>query len=388
MVKDTYFIFMTPRNKAKSYGEFTVSITKDELDVDEVKTVCATATQYPLAESDLSDEFEFTLDTTAPEMIEVTGTWKIGETPSADEGNGTLTVTFSEELDKYEDADALGWSAIDMIPKVEVALSFANAELTEETDVVEVEFTTLAGIAIPSANAFVVLYDNTDEKITDLAGNLADESFEYCYLEIEEEPVPDPTNEAPVITSIPDVTVTAGEGFSYAVVAIDPDDGDTLTYSVTVFPATTPAMVINADTGVIIWIPPVTLEDYIVNVMVTDDEGLSDFESFTITVTPSDFASLTISASEIGTGNNEFEVVVTACDDFGNVKTDYIGTVEFSTTADDGQEHNDKNFSLDDGGVYTFTLTVIVADYPLTIGVRELEADISDEVTITINNPA
>ncbi|MBA7547638.1 hypothetical protein ES705_40067 [subsurface metagenome] len=186
-VKDTDIIFhpVGPRNKAKIYGDFGVLITEDELDVDGVKTVCATATQYPLAESALSDEFEFTLDRVAPEIIGVTGTWEVGDSPA---GAGTLTVTFSEELDEYDEA-AAGWSAIDMIPEG-VELSFTNAELTEETDVVEVDFTTTA--LVDPANAFVVLYDGTGG-ITDLAGNPADDSFFFpCVLEIEEEVVEEP----------------------------------------------------------------------------------------------------------------------------------------------------------------------------------------------------
>ncbi|MBA7586700.1 hypothetical protein ES708_28705 [subsurface metagenome] len=250
MVKDTYFIFMTPRNKARSYGEFTVLITEDELDVDEVKTVCATATQYPLAESDFSDEFEFTLDTAAPEMIKATGTWK----EVADlEGTGTFTVTFSEELDEYDDEDAVGWFATDMTPGGGVVLSFINAELTEEeTDVVEVDFTTVAEDVISPANIFAVFYDDTGE-IKDLAGNPAEESFVYCYLEIEEVEE-EPTNGAPIIASILDDTRIAGEVFTYPVKAIDPE-GDDLTYSLTVVPATTSVMAINSDNGEILWNP-------------------------------------------------------------------------------------------------------------------------------------
>ncbi|MBA7549163.1 hypothetical protein ES705_41636 [subsurface metagenome] len=95
-------------------------------------------------------------------------------------------------------------------------------------------------------------------------------------------PVTPPINTAPVITPIPDATVTAGNAFTYAVVAADPDVGDVLTYSLTVAPLT-PAMVIDAATGAITW--PITTEGtFGVIVVVTDEGGLSDFEGFTITV--------------------------------------------------------------------------------------------------------
>ncbi|PKP57092.1 hypothetical protein CVT91_11440 [Candidatus Atribacteria bacterium HGW-Atribacteria-1] len=59
-------------------------------------------------------------------------------------------------------------------------------------------------------------------------------------------------NNPPVITHIPDATVTVGETFTYPVEAADPDE-DALIYSLTTNPSTD--MTINDTTGLISWTP-------------------------------------------------------------------------------------------------------------------------------------
>ena len=87
-------------------------------------------------------------------------------------------------------------------------------------------------------------------------------------------------NHAPVITPIPNATVTAGETLTYTVEAADPD-GDVLTYSLT---ASSPAgMTIDENSGVISWIPTAT-GNFEVTVEVSDGE-LSDTQNFIIEVT-------------------------------------------------------------------------------------------------------
>ncbi len=86
-------------------------------------------------------------------------------------------------------------------------------------------------------------------------------------------------NQTPVITSIPDATVTAGETFTYTVDATDPD-GDDLAYSLVTNPSTN--MTINSTTGVISWIPT-ALGNFKVIVEVSDGE-LTATQSFTIEV--------------------------------------------------------------------------------------------------------
>ncbi len=87
-------------------------------------------------------------------------------------------------------------------------------------------------------------------------------------------------NHAPVINPIPDATVTAGETYTYTVEAADPDEGDTLIFSLTTNPSTD--MAINPATGLISWIPTVT-GSFEVTVEVSDGE-LSSTQSFTIEV--------------------------------------------------------------------------------------------------------
>jgi len=89
---------------------------------------------------------------------------------------------------------------------------------------------------------------------------------------------PGPSNETPIITSVPITTATVGEAYTYDVNATDPDD-DTLTYSLTVKPT---GMIINSATGLIEWTPAAE-GDYDVVVKVSD--GTLDItQSFTIVV--------------------------------------------------------------------------------------------------------
>ena len=87
-------------------------------------------------------------------------------------------------------------------------------------------------------------------------------------------------NHAPVITPIPDASITAGETFTYTVEATDPE-GDVLAYSLTTNPSTN--MAINPTTGLISW-TPTAVGSYRVTVKVSDGE-LSDSQNFTIEVT-------------------------------------------------------------------------------------------------------
>jgi len=87
-------------------------------------------------------------------------------------------------------------------------------------------------------------------------------------------------NNPPVITPIPDATVTAGETFTYTVEAADPDEGDTLIFSLTTNPSTN--MTINPTTGVINW-TSTAVGNFEVTVEVSDGE-LNDTQSFTAEV--------------------------------------------------------------------------------------------------------
>ncbi|MDY6834283.1 MAG: putative Ig domain-containing protein [Chloroflexota bacterium] len=89
-------------------------------------------------------------------------------------------------------------------------------------------------------------------------------------------------NDPPQIVSVAETTATMGESYSYTVEALDPDSSNTLTYSLTTSPE---GMTIDPLTGIIQWIPHSTQDDdYNVTVVVQDDEGLSDTQSYSITM--------------------------------------------------------------------------------------------------------
>jgi len=111
-------------------------------------------------------------------------------------------------------------------------------------------------------------------------------------------------NDAPTITSTAVTTATVGLTYTYNVDATDAD-GDTLTFSLTTFPS---GMTINSATGVITWTPtnsdigsnPVTVE-------VSDGNGGTDTQPFTITVSANGPPTVTIT-HPLAPNNNNFVV--------------------------------------------------------------------------------
>jgi hypothetical protein len=90
-------------------------------------------------------------------------------------------------------------------------------------------------------------------------------------------------NDAPVITSVPNLATAIGELYTYLVLALDPDTGDVLTYSLGDLPS---GMVIDPSSGLIQWTPTSEqLGDHLVTLQAQDPGGLSDAQSFTLTVT-------------------------------------------------------------------------------------------------------
>ena len=89
-------------------------------------------------------------------------------------------------------------------------------------------------------------------------------------------------NRPPHITSTPIITGTVNQSYAYAVNATDPDINDRLTYSLTQAPT---GMGINPSNGLIAWTPNTAQTgQQTVSVKVQDKGGLSDTQSFTITV--------------------------------------------------------------------------------------------------------
>ncbi|MBA7516051.1 hypothetical protein ES705_08096 [subsurface metagenome] len=87
-----------------------------------------------------------------------------------------------------------------------------------------------------------------------------------------------PTNQVPVITSIPITAVEVGETYTYYVNATDPD-GDTLAYTLALKPK---GMTINSATGLVKW-TPTKIGNYHIIVKVSDGD-LDITQSFTIVV--------------------------------------------------------------------------------------------------------
>jgi len=159
-----------------AYGgdeEFTVFVAKANLGADGAKTLYATATEMGLAESANSTEYAFTLDTVAPEMTGVTAevvtSW-----------DGTVAVTFSEELDGDTAEDTNDWTVVNITAGPLNPLPILSVELIS-SKVVEIEFGFLTGPVV--GDLIRVAYaDVASTPVTDLAGNPAVESDEWCLL--------------------------------------------------------------------------------------------------------------------------------------------------------------------------------------------------------------
>jgi len=120
-------------------------------------------------------------------------------------------------------------------------------------------------------------------------------------------------NRPPVIESTPVTTAKEGAVYTYEVKATDLD-GDTLEYSLSVFPE---GMNINSSTGVITWIPT-TIGSYNVTVEVFDGSKLTT-QSFSITVEKASLDSIVVLPSSMNLKVNESKTItsVTAYYDNG-----------------------------------------------------------------------
>lgn len=91
-------------------------------------------------------------------------------------------------------------------------------------------------------------------------------------------------NAAPEITSTAPPTVPAGVTYQYAVLATDPDAGDTIVFHLVEGPD---GMTVVPDTGLVQWTPDASLvgRQVTVRVRAQDERGATDFQTFTVTVT-------------------------------------------------------------------------------------------------------
>ncbi|MCB1045441.1 MAG: hypothetical protein KDC35_21035 [Acidobacteria bacterium] len=107
-------------------------------------------------------------------------------------------------------------------------------------------------------------------------------------------------NQAPIITSSPVTSVNATEPYAYAVDATD-GDGDTLVFSLTTAPA---GMNIDPATGLITWNPAEADEgNHVVAILVDDQNGGTDNQSFTLTVGPAPNQAPVITSSPVTSVN-------------------------------------------------------------------------------------
>ncbi len=90
-------------------------------------------------------------------------------------------------------------------------------------------------------------------------------------------------NDAPAFLSTPPTVTTQNQLYTYAASAVDPDDGDVLTYHLDVRP---PGMTVGAATGVVTWTPTVNQAGvHSVVLRVQDSRGETDFQGYEIQVT-------------------------------------------------------------------------------------------------------
>ncbi len=87
-------------------------------------------------------------------------------------------------------------------------------------------------------------------------------------------------NAAPIISSTPIDSASEGQAYQYSLVAHDPDN-DPLSYELTQAPT---GMLVDATSGLITWTPDYTqADDYPVTIVVRDDQGAEQAQSYTLT---------------------------------------------------------------------------------------------------------
>ncbi|MEX0857856.1 MAG: invasin domain 3-containing protein, partial [Balneolaceae bacterium] len=116
-----------------------------------------------------------------------------------------------------------------------------------------------------------------------------------------------------------------------------------------------------------------------------EDDGLGS-KTAQITVNPSDLHEFTVSGIvDPTTAGNENSVTVTALDEYGNTKTDYTGTITFTSSDGEAGLYSDYTFIVGDNGVKTFTDEIILR----TAGEQWVQAADADKTgrqeDITVN---
>jgi parallel beta-helix repeat protein len=143
----------------------------------------------------------------------------------------------------------------------------------------------------------------------------------------------DNSNDAPILFSTPITTATEDEIYVYDVDANDVDTQDTLIYSLTAFPT---GMTIDPNSGVITWTPTnAQVGANPVTVLVTDENGTSDTQSFIITVAnANDSPQIVTTSITVATEDLQYTYDVEALDIDGDVLTFILSTYPSGMTID------------------------------------------------------
>jgi len=226
-------------------------------------------------------------------------------------------------------------------------------------------------------------------------------------------------NGPPKITSAALTTASENQAYSYPVVASDPDPNETLTFDL---PAAPNGMSIGDNSGLIDWTPASTqIGDHAVAVRVTDSGGLTDTQTFTVTVakvvsppeiTPipdqimNEGATLTIPVTAVAPAGNSLVLSASGLHPFMSFTDAGDGTGSFtfnpgfanagsyslSVAAGDGNLSSLMNFTLLVNNVnrppgFTSTpVTVANADKPYSYQLEATDPDLAtgDVLTFTL----
>ena len=234
----------------------------------------------------------------------------------------------------------------------------------------------------------------------------------------------DEANTAPEITSTAVLAATESVTYVYDVNAVDGNNSDTLTFSLDVSPT---LMTINSESGVINWLPDnADVGQHNVTVVVSDQSGLSDSQSYVITVSNVNGAPVFTSVADLTAVENElysYDAEATD-DDSGDVITfslvsppsgmsiePFTGLVEWTPNSSDIGDHDVTIEARDIDGLatqqnYVLNVSAVVADVgpvrtyisgagPLSAGTTSTTMAMSTDVVATCrynnvddNNPA
>ncbi len=144
-------------------------------------------------------------------------------------------------------------------------------------------------------------------RVHDTAGNYAQQSYNLAVTSL--------VNLAPQITSSPVFNGKAGEGYSYAVIATDPN-GDSINYVLSQAPT---GMTINDQTGVIQWSPTASeIGSYLVVVQADDNKGGMAQQSYSLNIANNNAPAITSTPVLTGVAEQLYSYAVTAMDPDGD----------------------------------------------------------------------